>query len=171
MCWERELPFHHTLYQLLYHLYHHILYHPIGASLVPQVVKNLPAMQETQVSLWVERIPWRREWQPTPAFLPRKSHGQRSMAGYSLWDHNKWDMIEWLTLWLLTAQRQAKNLILSLRAGAISQKCCSLLWLPACVIRHYDGNADSLYQTMSDSRMLLLFSCSFMSDSLRPHRP
>ena len=43
MCWERELPFHHTLYQLLYHLYHHILYHPIGASLVPQVVKNLPA--------------------------------------------------------------------------------------------------------------------------------
>jgi len=28
-------------------------------------------------------IPWRRKWQPTPAFLPGKSHGQRSLAGYS----------------------------------------------------------------------------------------
>jgi len=32
---------------------------------------------------WVEMIPWRRKWQPTPAFLPGKSHGQRSLAGYS----------------------------------------------------------------------------------------
>ena len=40
-------------------------------------------------------------------------------------------MAEWLTLWLLTAQRQAKNLSLSLSAGAISKKCCVLLWLPA----------------------------------------
>ena len=31
------------------------------------------------------RIPWRRKWQPTPVFLPRKSHGQRSLAGYSPW--------------------------------------------------------------------------------------
>ena len=28
-------------------------------------------------------IPWRRAWQPTPVFLPRESHGQRSLAGYS----------------------------------------------------------------------------------------
>ena len=34
---------------------------------------------------WVERISWRRAWQPTPVFLPGKSHGQRSLAGYSLW--------------------------------------------------------------------------------------
>ena len=27
--------------------------------------------------------PWRRKWQPTPVFLPGKSHGQRSLAGYS----------------------------------------------------------------------------------------
>ena len=31
---------------------------------------------------WVERIPWRREWQPTPVFLPEKSHGQRSLVGF-----------------------------------------------------------------------------------------
>ena len=32
---------------------------------------------------WVGRIPWRRKWLPTPVFLPGKSHGQRSLAGYS----------------------------------------------------------------------------------------
>ena len=50
------------------------------------VVKNLPAMQETQRSRlnpWVWKIPWRRKWQPTPVFLPGKSHGQRSMMAYS----------------------------------------------------------------------------------------
>ena len=30
---------------------------------------------------WVRKIPWSRKWQPTPAFLPGKSHGQRSQAG------------------------------------------------------------------------------------------
>ena len=28
---------------------------------------------------------WRRKWQPTPVFLPGKSHGQRSLVGYSSW--------------------------------------------------------------------------------------
>ena len=32
---------------------------------------------------WVRKIPWRRKWQPTSVFLPGKSHGQRSLAGYS----------------------------------------------------------------------------------------
>ena len=32
---------------------------------------------------WVGKIPWRRAWQPTPVFLPGKSHGQRSLVGYS----------------------------------------------------------------------------------------
>ena len=32
---------------------------------------------------WVRKIPWRRKWQPTPVFLPGKSHGWRSLAGYS----------------------------------------------------------------------------------------
>ena len=30
---------------------------------------------------WIEKIPWKREWQPTPIFLPEKFHGQRSLAG------------------------------------------------------------------------------------------
>ena len=32
---------------------------------------------------WDGKIPWRREWQPTPVFLPREFHGQRSLAGVS----------------------------------------------------------------------------------------
>ena len=34
---------------------------------------------------WVRKIPWRRKQQPTPVFLPEKSHGQRSLTGYSPW--------------------------------------------------------------------------------------
>ena len=33
---------------------------------------------------WVGKIAWRRAWQTTPVFLPGESHGQRSLAGYSL---------------------------------------------------------------------------------------
>ena len=36
---------------------------------------------------WFGKIPWRRAWQPTPAFLPGESHGQRSLGGYSPWGH------------------------------------------------------------------------------------
>ena len=50
------------------------------------VVKNLPAVQETQEP-WVRSLGWEdplgKEKQPTPVFLPGKSHGQRSLAGYS----------------------------------------------------------------------------------------
>ena len=42
-------------------------------------------MQETGFDPWVGMIPWRREWLPTPVLLPRESHGQRSLAGYSPW--------------------------------------------------------------------------------------
>ena len=37
---------------------------------------------------WVGKIPWGRKGQPTPVFLPEKFHGQRSLAGYSLWGHS-----------------------------------------------------------------------------------
>ena len=55
----------------------------IGASLIAQSVKNLPAMQETQVQFRVgQEEPLERKWQSTPAFLLGESHGQRSLAGY-----------------------------------------------------------------------------------------
>ena len=47
---------------------------------------------------WVGKIPWRREWQPTPLFLPRKSQGQRGLAGDSPWGRKQLDRTERLTL-------------------------------------------------------------------------
>ena len=44
-------------------------------------IKNPPAMQETQVDPWVEKILWRRKWQPTPVLLAGKFHRWRSLAG------------------------------------------------------------------------------------------
>ena len=41
---------------------------------------------------WVGKIPWSgKKWQPAPVFLPGKSHGQRSLAGYSLGGHKETD--------------------------------------------------------------------------------
>jgi len=54
-----------------------------GLSWWVRTVKNLPAMQETQVRSSVRKIRWRREWLSTPVFLPRESYGQRSLMGYS----------------------------------------------------------------------------------------
>ena len=38
----------------------------------------------------IRKIPWRRKWQPTPVFLPGKSHGQGSLEGYSPRGHKSW---------------------------------------------------------------------------------
>ena len=46
---------------------------------------------------WLGKISRRRKWQPTPAFLPGKSHGQRSLAGYSPWGLKESDMTERLS--------------------------------------------------------------------------
>ena len=51
-----------------------------GASLVAQLVKNPPAVQETQVRSLGGEDP------PTPVFLLRESHGQRSLVGCCPWD-------------------------------------------------------------------------------------
>ena len=52
------------------------------------VVKILPANAgDGDSTPYVRKIPWKRKWQPTPVFLPGKSHGQRSLAGHSPWSH------------------------------------------------------------------------------------
>ena len=60
---------------------------PMSPSLVGTSLTTLPP-GEVQV-LWTlnqeNDVTWRRKWQPTPVFLPGKSHGQRSLVGYSTW--------------------------------------------------------------------------------------
>ena len=63
-----------------------------GDSQVVLVVNNLPAEAgdvRDRFDPWVGKIPSRRAWQATPVLLPGESHGQRSLAGDSLWDHKK----------------------------------------------------------------------------------
>ena len=43
---------------------------------------------------WVGKIPWRREWLPTPVFLPGEFPGQRNLAGYCPWGCKELDMTE-----------------------------------------------------------------------------
>ena len=58
------------------------------------MVKRLPTMWET----WVQSLGWEdllekeMKWQPTPVFLPGKSHGQRNLVGYSPWGRKESDM-------------------------------------------------------------------------------
>ena len=43
---------------------------------------------------WVGKIPWRRRWHPTPVLLPGKSHGRKSLVGYSPWGREESDTTE-----------------------------------------------------------------------------
>ena len=55
------------------------------------MVKNLPAVQETQVQSLGQEDHQRKEWWLTPIFVPGEPHGQRSLAGYSPWGHKESD--------------------------------------------------------------------------------
>jgi len=59
------------------------------------MVKNIPANAgNARFDPCVEKVPWRRKWQPTLVFLPAKSHGQRSPLGYSPWGRKESDITE-----------------------------------------------------------------------------
>ena len=67
---------HTTVYSIFYTTY----YSTQWASLRAQLVKNLPAMQDTWFNSWVGKIHWRRDRLPTPVFLgfPCDSAGKES---------------------------------------------------------------------------------------------
>ena len=76
-------------------MYVYILF-PISrwwTSLVAQTVKRLQCGRP-RFEPWVGKIPWRRKWQSTPGLLPGKSHGQRSLVGYSPWGRKESDTTE-----------------------------------------------------------------------------
>jgi len=60
------------------------------------MVKNLPAVWETQVQSLGWEDPLEREWLPTPVFLPGEFHGQRNLVGFSPWGCKEPDMTEQL---------------------------------------------------------------------------
>ena len=84
------------------------------ASLVAQTVKNLPAMQRPRFDPWVGKIPWRREWQPTPVRLPREFLGQRSLVGYNPWGCKELDTTEQISLSLFKINYRYQYTLLSI---------------------------------------------------------
>ena len=99
-------------------------------SLEAQMVKNLFAIQETQIG----KIPWRTGSQPTSVFLPEESHGQRSVVGYSPRGRQESDKTERLhfTIKCLRLSRQVHQQVaqgsatclevLTLRQGKVISK-------------------------------------------------
>ena len=70
-------------------------------SLVVQLVKNPLQCGRPGFDPWVGKIPWRREWLPTPVFWPREFHGL-----YSPWGCNELDTTKWHSLSLLKMPMQ-----------------------------------------------------------------
>ena len=81
-----------------------------------QTVKNLPAIQETQVHSSSQEDPLEKGMVPTPVSLPGESQGQRSLVGSSPWGRKELDTTEGLTLWLICCIIQQK---LTQHCGAI----------------------------------------------------
>ena len=102
------------------------------ASQVAQVVKNPSAnagdIRDAGSIPGSGRFPWRRAWQATPGFLPGKSHGQRSLVGYSPWGGNEHD---WSDLSYVSWRFHVKNPMQPIKRTNRSL-CISL---PPCVIK------------------------------------
>ena len=72
-----------------------------GDSMVKKSLTSQVMQEKRAQSLGPVLVPWTRKWQPTPAFLPGKFHGQRSLVCYSPWGHKELDMAMWLSTQVL----------------------------------------------------------------------
>ena len=93
----------------------------LGVSLVAQIVSIYLQRMRPVFDPWVEEIPWRREWQPTPVCWPGESHGQRSLEGNSPWGHKQSDRPEQLTFHF-----SMPSLVLTLLWGEIGDLMTSI---------------------------------------------
>ena len=98
-----------------------------GASLLAQTVKNLPAMQETQVRSLGWKAPLEEEMAP-PVFLPGEFHGQSSLAGYSPWGRKESDMTEWLSTAQHISVHSCVLVIVNNAAMNIGLRVCFQVW-------------------------------------------
>ena len=69
-----------------------------GTSLVAQIAKNLPAMQETLVRSLSHEDPLEKEMAAHSSIVHGKSYGQRNLVGYSPWDRKESERSERLIL-------------------------------------------------------------------------
>ena len=87
-------------------------------SMIPPRVKTVSALssissgasgeertcrcRRQELDPWARKVPWKRDWQPTPVLLPGEAHGQRSLAGYSLWGRKESDTTQQLRIYALS---------------------------------------------------------------------
>ena len=134
---------------------------------------------------WVRKIPLRRKWQPTLVFLPRKSHGQRSLVGCSPWGCKESDTTEQLNIHAQpipsTSPEISSNKWLT---QSVKQRCRMIPWKshPACewgVLPHCwcECNIDkvtSCYPTYLSTHCLFtsdhVWRCRFWPILLKPQR-
>ena len=114
------------------------------APLVTLMVKSLPAVQETRVRSLGREDPLRRKWQSIPVFLPRESHGQRSLAGYSPWGHKELDTAEWISLTLtqVSGEHDFKYLLYHYGGMWPRQACQTLLFFIFSLLKWEGGRCE-----------------------------
>ena len=132
------------------------------------MVKNLLQCKRPGFNPWVRKIPWRREWLPTPVFLPGEFHRQRSLAGYSPWSHkelNRTDRLTPNTTWVRGCQPRRYNNFIQTQIMS-----CYLAFYQDFYISNHPPSPQLVFPSFVSHYFLLslcsphcLFSCVFPS--------
>ena len=102
------------------------------ALVVKNSLANTGDIMRCRFDTWVGKMPWERERQPIPVFLPGEFSAQRSLEGYSPWSHKESDMTNWLTHTRTHIPNQTTGFPAPLPTH---YRCCiTALWLKGCCI-------------------------------------
>ena len=88
----------------------------LDVTLVHSIVSKYPP--------WVGKIPWRRKWLLTLVFLSGKSHGQRSLVGYSPGGHKRVGHDQLGEVLSLDMTREGRSSLPSAEAGLFARELC-----------------------------------------------
>ena len=118
-----------------------------------------PQCGRPEFNPWVEKISWRREWQPTPVFLSGEFHGQRSPASYSPWGCKEADTTEQLTLKQFPAHGTC-----SINMGRVNEHIVLPMFLtsslPILGVALWDFTGYCLYaRTSASPKFISLWAC------------
>ena len=117
----------------------------LGFPAGPESACQCRGPKRYRFSPWIKRIPSRRKWQPTLVFLPRKSHGWRSLEGYSPWG----------------CKRVGHNL-------ATKQQVYSTLSLHHCCCHLFKGKSRSkIFRYRIESNTISMHSCHLYNNNLK----
>ena len=121
-------------------------------------------MWETQFDPWVGKIPWRRQWQPTPVLLPGKSHGRRSLVGCSPWGCYKLDTtslsLSLLVVTYFASQGQLLSVLDLSHAPFVPTRNRLWVWLPFHALPRAFSSVWILASTSCSSILLVVYVSS-----------